>query len=279
MNQISIAKRTERAIQKLTCALVAAGSVCAASASVVTYQINSGGLLSFNVKIDSTVIDGALAGGILINQVSSNPTMPANYTTVCTDIEGTLYLGQTYKFDVPPTPFSGETGLDPTWGAVNTPTYLTGHSTDTANAGQAIQNAAYLFYTYGDLSSAGIGGTTVQKAALQLAVWEALYDTTASGQIVTGSGARFTVTGTGGSDAAAIQLASTWIATLNGSYNYTGYLLTPASGNSSWWTDGKPPQELFIATVPEASTVVAGALLLLPFATSTFKILRRKLKA
>ena len=38
------------------------------------------------------------------------------------------------------------------------------------SAAKAIQNAAYLFYTYGQLTSAGIGGTTEQKAALQLAV-------------------------------------------------------------------------------------------------------------
>jgi len=265
VNQKPIARRTGRAIQTLTYALVMAGSVCAASASVVTYQINSGGLESFNVQIDNTVINGALAGGILINQVSSNPSMPASYTTVCTDIEGTLYLGQSYQYETPVTPFSGQTGLDPKWGIP---------SGNGSAAQAAIQNAAYLFYTYGQLTGTGIGlSSTTQKAALQLAVWEALYNTTTSGQVITGSGARFTITS---GDQAAINQANAWVAVLNGNYGLTGYLLTPATSNNKWWTDGKPPQELLYGVVPEAPTVIAGALLLLPFAASTFKILRKK---
>lgn len=261
-----------RTIETLALALLVGGSVSVASASV-TYQVNNGGLESFNVEIDHNVINGALAGGILIKQ-SSDASMPKSYTTVCTDIEGTLYLGQSYQYNVPPAPFAGETGVDPTWGAINTPAYLSAHTANSANAAQAIQNAAYLFYNYGNLTSAGMGGTTEQKAALQLAVWEALYDTAANGQVITGSGARFEITG--GADGAAINQANDWIAALNGSYDYTGYLLTPATGNNSWWNDGKPPQELLYGVVPEAPTVIAGALLLLPFAASTFRILRRK---
>jgi len=242
-----------------------AGSVCAASASV-TYQVNNGGLESFNVQIDSTKIYGALAGGILINRISSSdPSMPASYVTVCTDIEGTLYLGQSYKYNTPVTPFAGETGIAPTWGLPS----------DGSAAAEAIQNAAYLFYTYGQLTSTGVGlGSTTLKAALQLAVWEALYNTTATGDIISGSGARFKVTN---GDAAAIAQANAWIVALNGlsdegNFGLDGYLLTPAT---SHYTDGRPPQGLLIA-VPEAPTVIAGALLLLPFAASTLKILRRK---
>ena len=258
-----------RTIETLALALVVAGSVSVASASV-TYQVNNGGLESFNLKIDNTVLNGALAGGILINRVSTtDPSMPASYVTVCTDIEGTLYLGQSYKYDTPVTPFSGQTGLAPTWGIPS----------DGSAGAEAIQNAAHLFYTYGQLTSTGIGlGTTTLKAALQLAVWEALYNTTTTGEIVTGSGARFKVMG--GADQAAINQANAWIAVLNGdvnngNYGLDGYLLTPSTSKHSWYTDGKPPQGLLIA-VPEAPTVIAGALLLLPFAASTLKILRRK---
>jgi hypothetical protein len=251
-------------------ALALAGFVSAASASV-TYVINSGGLETFNLAIDGTAINGALAGGIQINKVSGDASMPASYVTVCTDIEGTLYLGQPYQYNTPVTPFSGQTGVNPTWGAVNTPAYLLSNATDAANAAQAIQNAAYLFYTYGQLTSTGLGGTLEQKAALQLAVWEALYDTTASGSV---AGTRFTVSG--GSDLAAIALANTWLSGLTGSYGLTGYLLYP-SQQSGVNADGEPPQELLIALpVPEAPTVIAGALLVLPFAASTFKILRKK---
>ena len=260
-------RRSGRTIQTLVSALALGFSICAASASV-TYQINNGGLESFNVEIDHNVINGALAGGILIKQ-SSNPSMPGSYTTLCTDIEGTLYLGQSYKYDTPVTPFSGETGIAPTWGIPS----------DGSAGAEAIQNAAHLFYTYGQLTSTGIGlGTTTLKAALQLAVWEALYNTTTTGDIVTGSGARFKIMG--GADQAAINQANAWIALLNGdinngNYGLDGYLLTPSTSKHSWYTDGKPPQGLLIA-VPEAPTVIAGVLLLLPFAASTLKILRKK---
>lgn len=283
--------RPRRTIETLALALVAAGSVCAgsASATTVTYQVNNGGLVSgFDLKIDSTAINGALAGGILINQVTSNPSMPKSYTTVCTDIEGVLYLGQDYKYNTPVTAFSAQTtGEAPTWGAVNTPGYLAGNhgAVDTANAEQAIQNAAYLFYNFGNLTSTGIhfngskSQQEVDEAALQLAVWDALYDTTASGKV---NGTRFNATAPGYDTLAqeAITQANLWIADLNalsndGNFGLPGYLLTPASGANSYYCGGTPPQGLLIA-VPEAPTVIASALLLLPFAASAVKILRKK---
>jgi len=234
----------------------------AASASV-TYQIDNGGLEAFNVTIDGTSINGALAGGISIQETAETPggpTMPSSYVTVCTDIEGTLYLGQSYEYNTPVTPFNGQSGVNPKWGDGN----------NDGSAAMAIQNAAYLFYTYGKPTSAGIGGNTEQMAALQLAVWEALYDTTASGSV---TGTRFTVTG---GDATAIAQANNWVSGMDGNYGLTGYLLYPTQG-SGVNADGEPPQELLIAKpVPEAPTTIAGVLLLLPFAASTFRILRKK---
>jgi hypothetical protein len=259
-----------------TLAVAVAGFVSAASASV-TYQINpsEADLETFNVTIDGDTIGSALAGGIQITkevQTGSGTSLPSSYVTVCTDIQGTLYLGQSYVYNTPVTSFSGQTGVNPTWGAVNTPAYVSGSGADAANAAQAIQNAAHLFYTYGQLTSTGIGGTPEQMAALQLAVWEALYDTTSGGNVVT-TGGRLTVSG---GDAAAVALANTWLSGLDGSYGLTGYLLYP-SQKTGVNADGEPPQELLIAMpVPEASTVIAGALLMLPFAASTFKILRKK---
>jgi hypothetical protein len=263
-------RKSNRAIQMLALALAFELSICAASASV-TYTINSGGLESFNVAIDGTSINGALAGGILINKVSGDSSMPASYVTVCTDIEGTLYLGQSYEYNTPTTPFSGQTGVNPTWGAINTPAYLATHSNTAvaANAAQAIQNAAHLFYTYGQLTSTGLGGNTDQMAALQLAIWEALYDTTANGSV---TGTRFTWSG---GDATVLSDVNSWLSGLTGDYKLTGYLLSPAQGGGVN-ADGEPPQELLIAVpVPESPTVIAGALLLLPFAASAFKIIRK----
>jgi hypothetical protein len=268
-------RKIRRTIQTLALASGVGGLVSVASASV-TYQINNGGLESFDVAIDGTSINGALAGGIQINRVSGDTSMPASYVTVCTDIQGTLYLGRSYAYDTPTAPFNGQTGVNPTWGTVNTPAYLSGSSADTANAAQAIQNAAYLFYTFGHPANTGIGGNADEMAALQLAVWEALYDTTTLGTV---TGTRFTVSG---GDVNAINLANTWISDLNsqanaGNFGYTGYLLYP-DPLSVPNNNNEPPQELLIGAnpVPEAPTVIASALLLLPLGASAFKILRKK---
>ena len=237
--------KPRRTIQTLAFALAAACSISVASASV-TYQIDNGGLEAFNVAIDGNSINGALAGGILINRISETPggpSMPASYVTVCTDIEGTLYLGQQYEYNTPVTPFSGQSGVNPTWG----------DGSNDGSAAKAIQNAAHLFYAYGQLTSGGIGGTTEQKAALQLAFWEVLYNTDADRDV---TGSRFTVSG---GDATAITDANNLLSGLDGNYGLTGYLVypNPLSGVNS---DGEPPQELLIAApVPESPTVIAGA--------------------
>ncbi|MGH7951700.1 MAG: hypothetical protein ACREFE_07245 [Limisphaerales bacterium] len=264
-------KKSKCVIQTLAAAMAAIGSLSAANASV-TYLVGNGSLESFDVSIDGTAINGALAGGIQITKTAGGgATTPASYITVGTDIE-TLYLGQsyTYDYDTPATPFNGQTGVNPTWGAINTPDYLSANSVNTANAMQAIQNAAYLFNTYGQLTGTGLGGTTEQKAALQLAVWAALYDTDASGHV---TGTRFAVNG--GSDTQAITDANSWLSGLTGNYNYSGFLLYPTINQSPLTA----PQELLIAAVPEAPTVIAAALLLLPFGVSTLRIIRRRKRA
>jgi flagellar basal body rod protein FlgC len=273
-----------------------------ARAQTVTYNISNpsastgsgyADLENVNITIDTTTINNALAGGIQITEVGGPVSgVPTSYTTICTDIQGTLYLGQNYVYNTPVSTFNGPpvlTGVNPTWGAVNTPTFLGTHSVDQANASQAIQNAAYLFYTYGNLSSTGINavGTgltadqvAIQMASLQLAVWESLYDTTAaSGKV---NGTRLVATSTGSGDSTAvISGAAALITALDsqantGNFGYAGDLLFPNS--LSLQADNEPPQELFIA-VPEPSTVIAGAMLLLPFGASTLRILRRNRKA
>jgi hypothetical protein len=115
-------------------------------------------------------------------------------------------------------------------------------------------------------------------AGLQLAVWEALYDTTSSGKVTVNGSSRFQVLA--GGDAAAIALANTYLAALNGqsqvgNFNYGGYLLYPSPPGTQGNSDGEPPQELFVA-VPEPTTLIAGALLLLPCGAGTIRVLRKK---
>ena len=250
-------------------ALAAACSMSVANASV-TYMIGNGGLESFSGVIDGTGIS-ALAGGILITETAGgDATTPSSYITVCTDIGASLYLGQTYTYNAPATPFAGQSGINPKWGT----------GINDGSAAAAIQNAAYLFNNYGQLTSAGLGGSTEQKAALQLAIWSVLYNTVGVGQNEI-TGTRFTFTSP---DATAVTDANNLISALNalpnaGNFGYTSALLypNPADGSQNPSPrDGKAPQELLIASVPEASTVIAGALLLLPFGAGTFKILRKK---
>lgn len=270
----------------------------AAKAAMVNYTIvnSEADLETFNLSYNSSgttlnsTINGALVGGIQISQ-SGNSAFHSSYTTVCTDVGNSVYLGSTYGYDL--TTYSGLTGIDPVWGldannGINS-TLLKGEQA------KAIQNAAEIFYNnYALLSSgtsvtvtSGLGGTAVDKmAALQLAVWAAIYDTGLNGnvEVTSGgnglSGTRFAASG---GDAAAIADAALMIANLNGNYNLTGNLLFPDPNTTQGNGDGNLVQELLMRTgdttatpVPEPTTMVAGALLLLPFGASTLRMLRTR---
>lgn len=275
-------KNAKRVVQIMALAL-ASGAIGVANATV-NYQIGNGGLGTFSGVIDGVAINGALAGGIKITEQGTPVSgLPTSYVTVCTDLQGTLYLGQTYTYNTPATSFSSSPiGLQPKW----------------SNPGQAIQNAAYLFYTYGTsggtlAGSAGISGSTDQLEALQLAIWAALYDTTSTGSVNL-TGGRFTII-QNSVDSTVWADVNKWLglsggAALAGNYGYDGYLFQPTSGAANNQNaDGQLPQELLFGVgpgtsggpvpVPESSTVLAGALLVLPLAASTIRIIRRKQNA
>jgi hypothetical protein len=276
-------KRIMRKLSQLNQMLglgVAALLVANQARATVSYQINSGGLETFNVAIDAgqtggATYNGALAGGIAIHQTTSDSTVPINYVTVCTDIQGTLYLGSTYTYNLPVS-FGTLNGVNPRWGSDNYG--QTTGSADAASAYQAIQNAAELFYTHYSVLS---GASVTDKAALQLAVWAALYNTDKSGQL---TGTRFTFSG---GDAAAVTEANTWLGlliTAPSGLTYTGDLFVPNPLNQNGpIPPNEPPQELLYAVsplapipgVPEATTMIAGVLLLLPFGSSIIRILRK----
>jgi hypothetical protein len=286
---------TKRVIQMMAFALAPACSVAVANASV-NYQIGNGGLGTFSGTIDGNAISGALAGGILMTEQGAPVSgVPSSYVSVCTDLEGTLYLGQTYTYNSPAASFSNPqqlTGLQPTWGAVNTPGSVSGSGINLANASQAIQNAAYLFYNYGTGGStltgnAGISGSTEQLEALQLAVWAALYDTTSSGSVNL-VGGRFSITQSS-VDSTVWSDVTQWLTALTGDYGYTGYLFQPTDGAlNNRNADGQLPQELLygvnpsgnphdgVTPIPEPSTIFAGVMLMLPLAAGTIRVLRRK---
>jgi hypothetical protein len=254
-------------------ALVAAIVGCAFNTSADVYYKVGGtsDLEQFNILFNNKTYNNVYAGGEQISQTdtghSVNNSMPLNYVSVCVDFLGSLYVGSTYAYTAPAIPFAGQSGIDPNW---NNPT-------------KAIQNADQLFITYGDLGSGGMGtggkSMTVQyMAALQLAVWMSLYDTGSNGKVTVNSSSDFYLSTSGNSskDTGAITLAEQWVAGLTGNYNRVGSLLQPdpslgAQGNRN----GQDPQELLFCSVPEAATVLAGALLLLPLGVSTIRNFRK----
>ena len=260
MSAMNISKRWIPATAAV--ALVAAWFAHTANAAFVNYQIGNGGLETFNITWDGNT-ENALAGGIRLTRMGGEAGMPGNYVTVCTDVGATLYLGSTYGYSSP-AEFLGQDGIRPTWGAGNQSA-----STGNANAATAIQLAADLFYHHSGVLN---GGSLSDRAALQLAVWEVLYDTDITsgiGSLNLGEG-RFSVNS---GDLNALATASRWLSQVSLTANYTGYLLMPDPTEQF----GLPAQGLLfnVTPVPEMTTMLAGALLLLPFSVSTLRILRR----
>jgi hypothetical protein len=234
-------------------------------AALVDYRISNGGLETFNVTWDGNT-ENALAGGILLSKTAGPAAMPASFISVCTDIGGTLFLGNTYTYSAP-TAFGNQDGIRPIWGAGNGGVLGANYM---VNASAAIQAAADIFYKHNGVLTAG---STTQKAALQLAVWEALLDSTSGANTLNLGGGRFSVNSVSWDDDAAIALAATWVTQVNLTAQYEGYLLIPTPESQF----GLAAQEVFynVTPVPEAKTVVAGALLLLPLGASVIRIVRR----
>jgi hypothetical protein len=134
-----------------------------------------------------------------------------------------------------------------------------------------VNAAADIFYKYQSVLSSG---TLSQKSALQLAVWEALLDTSAGINTLGLGGGRFMINPSMSDDDAAISLAATWIAGVNPNASYTGYLLIPDPTTQF----GLPAQGVFynvLPTVPEAGTAAAAVMLLLPLGIHAFRQVRR----
>lgn len=244
--------RVSHWVRALATVVLATAWVNCARAAYDYTVLGDGGLVGgFSVSLDGNAESGILVGGI---HIVGNPSVPgyANATTVCVDLNGRVYVGSTYAFNE--VGFSGQTGLNPAWGQP------TGNS---SAAYQAINNAAYLYATYHPT-------TATDWAALQLAVWKAVYDTSADGSINwDASSERFTVT---------TDVNNAWVeaqgflASLPRNTDYLGYLLQPEDDTA---------QEFLIAVtpmpVPEASTIATGLLLLMPFGPSSLRFLRRRL--
>lgn len=246
-------------------AIALTASALRVDAALVTYKTantSSSDLLAiFNLNVDGVAMVDYV-GGIKLEKVGGDPSMPDKYVSLCTDIRGVLKMGKSYIYDT--VTFDGQVGIDPAWGKTKS----------AADAAQAIQNAAYLFSKYAPATDANTSANKAAWAAIQLAVWEALYDSPGTFSLTSG---RFAVTGSGTVQAQALALASTYLADLAQNTpalgTYSGYLLRP----DPIFQNGATPQGLLfnptLAPVPEPSTIIAGLFLLIPLGV---RAMRRK---
>ena len=238
-------------------AIALAGGLATQAKADISYTISDASLEVAEVQFQGNDYN-VLAGGIGITANGPTGGAPSSYVSVCTDFNGSLYLGSSYTYHAP----------IPTANALTTP----GYSPDPSwgvNASAAIQNAATLFANY---SSALTSGNYDAAAGLQLAIWTVLYDSTGVGVVNAVAGAEFLGV-SNPSDAAAIVDMNNYLAALSGLTPSDNVgIFTPSPDNSQGNPDGNPPQGLLIyAPVPEASTVVTATLLLLSFGVCSLK--------
>jgi len=238
-----------------------------------TYAENSG---SFTATLNGNqIISGDDLIGIYSFSISpgSNPNISTPFYTTCLSPAGLLDWGtHTYDFlsfgqaepGLNPPGVGGATG----WAGANS-----------VNGGYGIQNANYLFSTLsGQILSGGVptqvGTVADQGAAMALSMYTALYDSTDYGTL---GGAAFSIPGLGGN---VLADYSTDLSDLVGAKvsAANGYVLRPdpsypGAGQDMILLATGLPQS--ISAVPEPTTMIAGALMLLPFGASTLRILRR----
>jgi hypothetical protein len=118
----------------------------------------------------------------------------------------------------------------------------------------AIEKLWAQYYTAAKLDNTG-----VTAAALQVAIWE----TEGGGQLLGNGGPGYTVTESDGAGVSA--LVTTMLSALPG-----------LTAEADLVAIVSPDGQSYVLAVPEPTTMIAGALLLLPFGASTFRILRRK---
>ena len=258
-------KMNNKSIQALAALVLASGLASQAKADI-TYSVSGYSLENASVSYDFSSLNpsgpsgsaSVLAGGIGITAQSSTvgTGAPSSYVTVCTDFEATLYLGNNYKYSNPATiPDSG---------------YLP----DPGQVSGGLQSAANLFSKYSGLLT---DGNSDDAAALQLAIWTVLYDSTWT---YTGSSignSTFAVNSSGTTTGAFSEL-KTLLETIPDPTQNSVELLVPdpQNGSNNGNNQGDPPQALLYAPVPEASTVIAASTLLLSFGVCSMKSFSKK---
>jgi hypothetical protein len=227
-------------------------------------QIANAGLETARVVLKGVGRSTFLAGGIAISKTGTDTPVSQHYFTVCTAFFGNLLV------DDPSSPLlaapSGEaTGIE------------SRRIEDSRIAGAAILNAAQLFHT--DSSNQTSAGSD-QKAALQLAIWSALYRSKDSG---VPKASRVSFAAATAINGLASDLLSPPPPSASGHYvrdesdlRFPDPPTTPQAGlhDVAQRRTSRAKAQNF-TPVPEPSTMIAGTLLFLPFALSALRSLRK----
>jgi hypothetical protein len=269
-------KELKRLLQMTAVALVAGSSLGlrldlgpTRATPAIIKRSGDHGLETFGLTWDWNS-ESALAGGISLGNVAG--ALPT-FTSVCPGIGGTVYLGDNCVYSDLAL-FDIQEGINPSWVAGNARFDLDAPWTSLSPVGQASATAASNAAADIVCDQQGVWttGSTTDRAALQLAVWEALYNTTAGSSTLSLAGGGSINNVTSGSFPASSS-ATPWLGIVNASVNHAVYLpiSTPASPHSPI---AQEPLRT-VTAVPEPTTLIAGALLLLPFGASTLRTVRK----
>lgn len=217
----------------------------------------------------STIIDGSEWIGIYSFNVQSgsSPSLTSPFYTVCLSPNGRLFDGN-YTYNLL-TFAQANPGINPNLWQYSGTSYW------------GIQNANFLYQTFSGAIVGGMGGTyglggarADQGTALALAMYAALYNSTGYGNSL---GVNHFVLNSANSSVTTdysdiLSALHSW----NSSDLASGYVLDP--------TDQTAQEMILLGTyvpqggpVPEPTTMISGAMLLLPFGASAFRGLRKKI--
>jgi hypothetical protein len=220
---------------------------------VVDYQVGNGGLAAFRVTLDSAN-QYVLAGGLSMEQRGGSINLPSQFMAVRSEVTGPLFLGGVFTYY---TPRAGSSPITP---------FGLGPARD---VDAPLRAAADLMFRHGHVL---YGSDTSSKAALQLALWEILYDSfTSSGGLSLSSG-RFSADASFG-DSLAISLANRWANEADPNASSINLRLMPTGNQPS----GMAASGLFYSPppVPETSPWIGAFPLLFVLAFAGATTLRR----
>jgi hypothetical protein len=232
-----------------------------------TYTLTSGNPVpvstggSGSAKLDGVTRSGG-GIGVFVMTVSQSGTTLGTLSTFCTDLDIYWANNKTYEAEA----FGGE--------GVNSASVWKVQP-------YALENAAYLYNEIFLNNPTKYTTSGLQGGAMQLAIWKVLYDTsdnanhTAISTFGVNDGRMTTI---GGTWAGSVAEATALINQVNAARNnhtfvtYDDIWLHPVNNDSQGFLAAGTP-------VPEPTTIIAGALLLLPFGASTIKRIRKSAKA